>query len=311
MRPGTRWMIVSAAAMSLALTAAAQQHHIFDVNDFVDPRERAGALFISRLIGGVDKSFIDGYRPLRQGVGFLHIANSFYLSRFEFDYKHSETFSKHDPSDLIACACNPIMYFPTPPPRDATPEPPPGGRQDMLQIGWYQRAPRVDSNAMMWRYRLSWSRQVFTRNVRSAATNDVVKRLSGREKTFGFNVDLSLPFRGREIFSTLSYMRTKQDGPIEHRAQNEWTYTSRFPGVVTKWILFSGRLTVGSISDRAGTAINLVNPKVEASWYHFGTKTTIHLVYSPQFLNSGLEGWRTTHEIALFADRALFVKLFH
>ena len=54
----------------------------------------------------------------------------------------------------------------------------------------------------------------------------------------------------------------------------------------------------------------VVNPAFEAFWHHWGTRANLHLVWSPQTTRSGAEGWETHHQIALFVDRALFVKIF-
>jgi hypothetical protein len=64
------------------------------------------------------------------------------------------------------------------------------------------------------------------------------------------------------------------------------------------------------VSERGGTAINVVHPAFEGFWRHAGSGVAFHLVWTPQSTNSGAEGWQTTHQIALFADRALFVRVF-
>jgi hypothetical protein len=53
-----------------------------------------------------------------------------------------------------------------------------------------------------------------------------------------------------------------------------------------------------------------VSPAFEAFWHEHTTDVNVHLVWNPQSTRSGAEGWTTTHQIALFVDRALYVKLF-
>jgi len=61
---------------------------------------------------------------------------------------------------------------------------------------------------------------------------------------------------------------------------------------------------------RGATGINIINPTFEAYWHHSRSEASFHVVWSPQTTRSGAEGWRTTHQLAVFVDRALYVKLF-
>jgi hypothetical protein len=164
----------------------------------------------------------------------------------------------------------------------------------------------------MLRYRLSLSRQTFDTKVAHPVTHEVIARLSGREQSFGLDADTYLRIGRHDVFGSLQYARTVRSGAPDPRKQHELAYTQRFPAIALgkAGILVRATLTVGGISDRSGTAINLVNPYFEAFLHESRTQANFHLVYSPQILNSGAEGWKTHHQIALFADRALFVHLF-
>jgi hypothetical protein len=309
MRPMVRSLAVL-VAMLIATAAAGQQRVVFDIDDYVDPGQRAGHLFISRLIAGGVTNLVDGYRPLRDDVGFVHLANSFYFSSFQVDYKHSELRTGGS-SDLRLCACRPPVYFPTPPPDNALPDPPPAGSKDLLQVAWYQHITDAAGLPLALRYRASFGRDLFSRSIRSIIDGKVISHLSGHEQSFGVEADTYVSIRGHELLGSWAFRRTARTGSPDGRSQHEITYTNRFGQIVTKWVLIYPTLTVGGVSDRGGTVLNVVNPQFDAVWHHDATDVNVHLVYSPHALNSGARGWQTTHQIALFVDRALLVKLFH
>lgn len=55
--------------------------------------------------------------------------------------------------------------------------------------------------------------------------------------------------------------------------------------------------------------MNLVNPAIEIFRPFAGTGANLHVIYSPQWVGEG-DRWRTTHQVAVLIDRALFVKMF-
>jgi len=290
-------------------TAVAQPRPVFDPDDFVNPQFHDGPVFISRLVAGVAFNLVDDYRPLKDTASFLYLANSFYWARFQVDYKRSEV-RANDPPKVVTCGCSPPLFFPTPPLRNETPEPAPAGSRDILQVGWYFPLPRPGRDPIMLRMRASWTRQDIDTPIHSPATGAVVSRLSGREQSFGLETDTFIRLGKYDHFGTLVYAVTSRHGTIDDRRRHEVAYSSRFPALTVRDVLFVPALTVGGISDRGGTAINLIHPQFEAIWEHRRTNVNVHLVYSPQFLNDGANGWKAHHQIALFADRALFVKLF-
>jgi hypothetical protein len=300
------------AGVLFAAVAVAQQRPIFDPDDFVDPRGH-GAIFMSRLTIGGALNLADDYRPLRRDAGFVHVTNAFYWRRIEFDYKHSEVLAKNPPPVRI-CACSPPQYFPTPPPGNATPAPPPAGSKDFLQFGWYHSMRnRSLGPPVMLRLRLSLSLQKYDTRVSLPGTDEAVARLQAREQSIGLDADVYLPIFGHNVFGSVRYARTARSGAPDPRKQHEFTYTNRLPAAAigSSGIILRPEVTVGRISNRGGTAINLVNPTFDTSLYESKTRVSLHLIYSPQITNDGAHGWHTTHQIALFADRALFVKLFH
>lgn len=280
--------------------AAAQMRPIFDVDDFVDPRQHDDAVFASRLVAGGAMNYVDDYRPSHHGAGFLHLANSFYWSNFQFDYKHSEVRSGPGPP-VQMCPCSPPVFFPTPPSAESTPAAPPPGAKDTLQFAGYVPVPRSGQAPIMLRMRVTVTQQNIDTVATFLNTSVVATRLSGRERSVGFESDTYIPL-GRGIFGTLQYARTERTGTPDNRKQQEVAYTNRFPGTAFGSVIVRGLLTVGAVTDRGGTGINLVNPAFEAFYHHPKTRVNLHLVWSPQSTRSGAGGWETHHQIALFAD---------
>jgi hypothetical protein len=302
------WLV---AGLSLfAIAAAAQQRPIFDPDDFVDPTQHDGPVFASRIVLGVARSFIDDYRPLAQDVGFVHITNTLYRKNWQFDYKHTEVRGENAPPDVVRCGCSPPVYFPTPPPSNATPAPPRPGSKETLQVGFYWSLPRDAAPPLTLRYRVSVSRQPVDTDVRSLTTGEIVEHHSGHEQSIGLEGDVHFLFRGREWWGTLLYAHTSLSGTIDIHNQQELAYESRFPAWVIRQVFVRPTLTIGGVSNRGGTAINVFNPALEVFWHNHLTRGNIHFVWSPQSVRSGLEGWQVHQQIALFVDYAPFVKLF-
>jgi len=301
---------ITVTAFLIAAVASAQQGPIYDPEDFVDPGTGKGELFISRLVAGAGQNLSDEARPLRKDVGIVHLANSFYVSRFEFDYKLTQLFGGGSAPDVFRCGCSPPVYFPTPPPADATPSAPPLGAKNSLQIGFYQVRKGSEDLRVVLRYRLLVSRQTFDTAIRSTTTGDVVERRSGHDQSVGLEADTQFSIHGHQFWGSLDYIRTVTSGTISDRTQQQFFYTNRFPGRALGPVLVRATLGVGGITGRGAGGLNLINPAFEAFWHHDATDANLHLVWSPQSVRSGLEGWHTQGQIALFVDRALFVKLF-
>jgi len=293
----------------LAATASAQPRPVFDPDDFVDYRERGGTLFISRLVLGGASGFVDDYRPLHQSVGFVELANSLYWGHIQLDYKLSDRSGKNGPVSVCGCAGNPI-YFPTPPSGDSIPAAPPPGPKQTVQFGWYHAVDGGPAEPpVMLKYRVTLSWQPIDTDVTSIATGEV-SHLSGRERSLGLDADTYFRVSGHDVWGSLLYARTVRTGTTDNRSQNELEYMSRFPGRSVGPILLRATLTVGGVSGRGASGLNIVNPAFEAFWHDPRTRANLHLIWSPLAARSGAEGWRTHNQIALFVDYAPIVRLF-
>jgi hypothetical protein len=311
-------VVVSARHCSWILTllvaaaVSAQPGPVSDPDDSVDPRQRVGTLFISRLIIGAAFRPVDHYRPLHQNIASISVANNLYWSDFEFAYKHTETRGReHGPAAVHVCECDERIYFPTPPSPDSTPAAPLPGSRDTIQIAWYHAAARGSERpAVMLRSRATFTHQALKTVVRSAATDRIVSRLSGQEQSFGLETDTYLRIHGRDVHGALFIAKTARSGTTDNRSQTELGYKSLFPAMSIRNVLLRPTFTVGGVSNRGGTAINVLNPVFEAFWHDRKTRANVRLVWSPLMFNDGTAGWRINHQIALSVDRSLYVKAF-
>ena len=307
-----RALLSTLAILCFAAAGTAQQRPIFDPDDFVDPRQHSGYVFASRLVLGGAANFVDDYRPVHHDATFALLTNSLYWSSFQFDYKHSEVRGEGAPS-VRECLCPNPIYFPTPPPPGSTPAPPTPGSKDTLQLAWYGPGPFLGRSAdppVMLRYRLTVAKQPIDTVIRAFATGEVISRMSGREQSVGLDADTYFPIGKHDIYGSLLYARTVRSGTTDNRSQSEFAYMSRFPGMAFHDVLLRATLTIGGVSNRGGTALNVVNPAFEAFWHNSKTRANFHFVWSPQSTNGGTRGWKTHHQLAVFVDRALCVHLF-
>jgi hypothetical protein len=288
-----------------ASTVLAQQRPIYDADDFVDPRTRGAAMFFSHLVVGAAANLADDYRPLLGNGPLYQWANSVYWSNFQVDFKHARAYTGAPPPVQL-CACQPVQYFPTPPAPNATPAAPPPGSKESLQFARYVTLP----SEIMLRYRLTWTRQNIDTTVRFPGVDTVADRLHGHEQTYGLDADTHFRVGRHDVWGSIVFARNSRSGTTDNRAQNELAYTSRFPAIDVGTVSLMPRFTVGGVSGRGATGLNVVNPQLDVSYYHHGTEANLHLVYSPLATRSGANGWQTRHQIALFADRALFSKVF-
>ena len=300
-----RVRFVPLAAVLLLAASAHAQRPIFEPDDFVDPSMHDRPIFLSRLVAGGVWNQSDRFRPVGGDAGLVVLANSIYFQRFQLDYDHAEFIGRDEPKALRRCDCPDPVYFPTPPPAGATPAGPSSERSDTIQLAFYRTGA---TNTL--RYRFSWSRQPIDTVVLSANGQESERR-SGHDQSFTLDADTHFAIGGREVWGSLYFARASRSGtPAGNGSQNEAAYVYRPRGFAAGPFLFRGKLAVGAISNRGGSALNLVNPYFEAFWRHHKTKVNVHLIWSGEWTQSRLEGWRDHHQIALYLDRTLFVKIF-
>jgi hypothetical protein len=302
-------------ALLLAASAAAQTRPIFDLDDFVDPRQRGGAVFMTRLGTGAVKGYVDDLRPLGADAAFLHVTNSLYWGNYQLDFKHSQVKAENisGPVHVQRCDCGPRsepVYFPTAPTADAVPAAPVPGAKETAQFAFYRSKDSGGAGPpIKLRYRLTWTYQPIDTVVTAAATG-AIERISGNEQSYGLEAETHVRIGGHNVFGSVLLARTIRTGTTDDRAQTELAYVSRFPGFAWKRILFKPTLTLGGVSGRGASGLNIVSPALEAFWHEHHTRANLRVIYSPQTLRSGAGGWETHHQVAVLVDRALFIKVF-
>jgi hypothetical protein len=290
------------AILTLAAISAAAQIRPTDPDDFIDPRESHGSVFISRLVLGATRSSVDDYHPLHQDTGFLLLANAFYWSNFQFDYKHSEVRGEHA-NDVKVCPCKPPIYFPT----SFSPLP---ERKDTLQFAWYHsKRGAPASPQVMLRYRLSVSRQQIDTTATYLDTDHFAERLHGHDQSIGIDADTYFRIGGHDVFGAFVVAHSRRAGTVKDESRNEVAYVSRFPGRKIRKVFLRATLSVGGVTGRGSNGLNVVSPAFEAFFHDWTTKANIHLIWSPLAMRDG-KGWTTHHQIAITVDRALFIHLF-
>lgn len=303
-----RARLIVFVALLLAAGAKAQRP-IFHPDDFVDPATHDGTIFMTRVAVAGAWNLMDHYRPLDDDdAGFVVLTNSVYFGRFQFDFKHNERLGGDDAAPVRRCDCPEPVFFPTPPPRNATPVAPPSDRFETLQLGFYQSLPYSPNRPpATLRFQLRWERRETDADIRPIQQPSLVERRSGHEQSFALESDLPPLFR---VWGTLYIARTSRSGTTDDRTQNEVVAIIRPPGESVGDVLFRGNLAVGAITGRGATGLNLINPSFEAFWRHRRSKVNVHLVWSPQWIMSGIESWQVHHQFAVVVDRVLFLKAF-
>jgi len=313
-------------ALLTAVTASAQSP-AGSLDDFLNPRVTGGRpVFFSRVvIGGGSNMSGDGFQPLGKNVGYVHLANSFSWRSFQFDYKRSQMKAEDGDAAVYRIATfnsTPIavggggrfdsreLVQQT---RNATPK-----SKDTLDAAWYWPVGGGGGIPVILRTRLTFSRQPIETDLQfesggfvSGPTIITTLRASGRQHTFTLDTDTWFRIAGHDVFGLLAVSETKTTGTLDDRKERALTYTNRFPSLSLKKLKLVIRptLAIGGISNRGGSAVNLVNPAIEIFRPFPRTGANLHVIYSPQGVATG-EQWKTTHQVAVFIDYPLIVKIF-
>jgi hypothetical protein len=319
--------VIRAAAVTFALLtalSASAQWPIIDPDDFLNPRTTGGRpVLLSRIVlGGASNMSGDGFRPLGKNVGYVHLATSLSWRSLQFAYKRSQM--KAEDGDAAVWQFIRAQQ----PPTNVTPEAvgqfPPGvpflqtrnatpKSKDTLNAGWYWPVGGGGGIPVMLRSRVTFATQPIETDtvIVSSDTNNLTQRISGRERTFALDTDTWFRIAGRDVFGSLAVSQTKTTGTLADRKERALMYTNRFPSLSLNRarIVIRPTFTVGAISNRGGSAVNLVNPAIEIFRPFARTGANLHVIYSPQWVASGQQS-KATHQVAVLIDRALFVKVF-
>ena len=291
----SRIALLLLASLVVASAANAQQLDVFDPDDFVDPALLDGrVLFVSRLVTGVSRGYMDQYRSVGDDAGFVHLATSVYWRGFQLDVKRSEVRSEN-------------------PPREDPRGPGFSDRQDasfgsggssggigtgaklVSQLSWYVGA----GDRALLRFRALHATQ-YARP--ETAAN--LPGLDDRDETRMGQLDAGIRIGRRTQFVTFSYAELTRHGTLAKTKQRTTTIGALLPLVRVGPAVLSPRLTLGAVADTA-RAIDIVNPSFDLALHFHRSDVNLHLVYSPVYCDGAI-----VNQFVLYADRALLVRSF-
>jgi hypothetical protein len=284
-------------SVSAAGALQAQQLDLFDPDDFVEPRLTRGRIvFMSRLVTGVSRGYLDQYRPLGQDLGFLHIANSLYWSGLQIDYKRTEQRGEHGVAeefrpDLGRIASQREGEVGT----RSDPRPVPGPK-NVTQVSWYQ----TTGDRLSFRGRLVYATQFAERETAAFVTG-----LEDRDETRVLQLDAGRRFRTRTQFVTLTWTSLTRRSTLEKTKQRTLMAGALLPVLRLGPGTLTPRIQLGGVMNE-GHAIDIVNPSFDLSMRLPRAGVNLHLVYSPVYRDLGTDG-DLHHQVVLYADYALLV----
>jgi len=317
------------ALLLTASMAQAQELDIFDINDFVDPRDLGATitpqgwlacpcqrLLVSRLMAGGVADYVDVLRPTSSDVLFAHLATSYYTGRWQLNFKTTRFDSTRSGGEV------PTWKY-------------------GLQAGRY--------------FTMGGGSDPATLRAQVNASKTEYRRLIGRSTSYssvydtelGFEVDSSVRILGRPFVTSVVFLQDTPPGhghggaaPLKRR---RLTLLHRLPRVMLAGVKIDASIAGGmyqfkyppnnSSSLKITPDMPQPQPKPQADPPTRWAKGTVlpaveltspdipkldirfHLRYEPIFQQLprtavGGGGWQTTQQIALFIDRAVFAKSF-
>lgn len=302
-----RRIAVAVFLVLLARPLLAQEFTIFDLNDFIDPRELGATLaedgafrcpclqfLITRAIVGVDHDFLNVMQPTQLDVGFVHLATSYYRGPWQFNLKTTLLRELRRPE---AAAVSRFSM-----PREAL----------ALQIGKYRtskyEAPSSDEEDtpreefLVERYQLSWR---ISRYLEPSDDSPATESRTDTVYRHEFGAEMDLRTKGVVGSITYTMIADEADTVSFSERPGRLAYVYRFDayeavglkfeptfslGVVTKGIRISSRFTI-----QPGLTIALPLGSTGANF---------NLRIAPTFQRFG--GWHESYEVAAFVDRHIF-----
>jgi hypothetical protein len=303
-----RLLLLAAALLLSSAAASAQELAIFDLNDFVDPRQlgavpvsprRFGCpcttVLVTRVLTGWDHEYINVTRATRTEVAFAHVATSVYRGPWQLNAKLSvlQRLEQLRTTNIL----RPSQH-----------------RALVLQAAYYLRGPGSSSL----RTQLSWRGTQDNRGAHDA--HELGAEVDTQVKVFGHYLEGSL------IFTTIVGSRRDQDEEESSRLG----YVQRFPRLRLGAIRVDPSLTAGLLGDGVnfGNAGRLnLQPKIHASLPLKIGGVNLNVIYGPsyarlqppprvvktpagQIVVTSPVAWQSYHEVAIFIDVPVLLRSF-
>jgi hypothetical protein len=304
------------ALLLAASMTQAQELDIFDINDFVDPRDLGATitpqgwlacpcqrLLVSRLMAGGVADYVDVLRPTSSDVLFAHLATSYYTGRWQLNFKAT----RFDSSGV-------------------------GGEVPTWKYG--AQAGRY--------FTMGGGNNPATLRAQVNASKTEYRRRLGPTKAFGsvydteigFEVDTSVSILGRPFVTSLVFLQDRPAGelsdgspPFERR---RLTLLHRLPRLTLAGVKIDASIAGGMYQFKFPAIANPTTAQQPATRWAKATvlpaleltspsipklDLRFHVRYEPIVQQmprnaAGGQGWQTTQQIALFIDRAVFAKAF-
>ncbi|MFP5245276.1 MAG: hypothetical protein ACLGH0_01185 [Thermoanaerobaculia bacterium] len=285
--------VIIVLLLALGCPAFAQEFTIFDINDFVDPRELGAvtnergsfacpcvSFLTSRAIVGWDRDFINVMQPTATDIGFAHVATSYYRGPIQINSKVTVMRDVHRSESAT------VSRFAVP--REAI----------ALQFGHY-RATELDDETIVRRYQLSWRVSRYLepttedgRGIHSVRTHEFGAEMDVRtgglvgSLTYTIIADETADVGWPDRPTRLAYTYRFDAIPLRN-ARLEPTFTF---GILGRGLKFSSRFT-------AQAGVRLVVPLGS-------TGANFNVRVAPTVQRFG--GWHDYYEISAFLDRHIF-----
>lgn len=310
-------VVLTALLVLCAFHASAQELAIFDISDFVDPREIGAVvseqgtfqcpcsrLLITRLISGWDGKFVNVTRPTPFDVAFAHLASSYYHGASQYNAKMSAIRDVHLPRN------QPTFVDARAVPRHAL----------TLQAAHYRAR---SAKGMAARVELSWRishyQEPAVRQTGSGETLRFQRYTRDRiDHEFGFEYDLAIPLFRRAFLGSLSYTALGGEHPTltSSADRSRIAYTQRFPNFAIRKLRVETSLMAAIFGDglrfkRFGQLT--LRPSGRVAMPIGSTGLNVSIRYSPTFalhrpprnVGGGYD-WTDAQEVAIFVDRVIF-----
>lgn len=322
------------ALLVVAPLVRAQELDIFDINDFVDPRDLGATitpdggltcpcqrLFVSRLITGAVRHYVDLFQPTYDDIFFADLATSYYTGRWQWNLKTAkleQTTAFIDTSHGYVIGRMP-------------------NRKHALQIGRYFVMGTGD-NAVALRAQLNASTRQYRQ--RRVVGNHLGSYESLYDSDAGFELDTSVPIFHRPFVTSIVYVANMPFG-LPHSGSNaltrrRLTLLHRLPRYTIAGFGIDASLAAGAYQFREKIPASKSGgenpvPQTRTHWLRPTVLPSLEIVSPPipklgivvharyepvfqqrpipQFLGGG-NVWQKTHQYALFVDRAVFAKSF-
>jgi hypothetical protein len=308
-----RALFVFLFALAAALSAAAQELTIFDISDFVDPRELGASphwggfscpctsMLIGRALAGYDHDFADVHESQGDDAYFGSLAMSYYHGEWQVNVKGTDLFAadgigqrRGNAGDLGLPRQTVALQLAHYQPIGSAVHP-----IGVTRIEVSTRATRVSTNELQIK-----QQQAFTTTSHRVAYD------------FGIEFDTQFKPFGHSLEGSLTYTMLSGDHPDLRGAVNRGrlAYLQRFPRIklipgrkITLDLAVSAGFTGRGLHAASLDHVN-IHPTAQLAIPIGLGETFFNITYGPTYRRLGRQYESSINEIAFFVDRALFAR---